>query len=226
MKIINEININYNSLELLFNEGLPKNIDTKALIAVNVPNISYEQKLYYQEFEKNKKNNKYNIPIYNEKIQEGFSIFCTLSEENSIKKYYDEESSDTNLITQNLIEDEIDVEIEPKGKYCQLCKKKFLIYSVHSKSKEHIKLMKEEYIKFQCISISFKRICNYYNEYLNYDSSFSNSSSSYFNSCSSNNFSTNDSIVDNIINDLSNYNEQHFFLGKKKNDIYNQIIDS
>ena len=25
------------------------NIDTKALIAVNVPNISYEQKLYYQE---------------------------------------------------------------------------------------------------------------------------------------------------------------------------------
>ena len=24
----------------------------------------------------------------------------------------------------------------------------------------------------------------------------------------------------------SYYNEQHFFLGKKKNDIYNQIIDS
>jgi hypothetical protein len=49
-------------------------------------------------------------------------------------------------------------EIEPIGRYCELCHKKFLSYSIHVNSDEHIENMKNETKQFEKIDFTFKRI--------------------------------------------------------------------
>ena len=127
-----------------------------ALIAIHIPNLNSNIKLFYESFKK-KKNNKYSFPTFHNKIPEGYSLFCTSSEENSI---YIKEEDDSNIFSSNK---EIDNDIEPIGNYCELCHKKFLSYEIHSKSKEHIHFMRKQVKQYKNICNTFKRINSYYN---------------------------------------------------------------
>ena len=141
-------------------------------------------------------------------------MFCTSSEVNSI---YINEEDDSNIFSSNK---EIDSEIIPLGNFCDLCHKKYISFNIHSKSKEHIYLMRKKYKQYQNICNTFKRINSYYNNFINKKLIDSSISLSNLNSSYNNNFSTNDSLVNSLGNNYFTYEPTEIlfrkYIGKKK----------
>ena len=171
---------------------------------MHIPNDLNQRKLlFYQEFGKNK-NNEIDIPIYRNDIKEGFSIFCTLNELEIINNYVDDDYYSNINSLNNMFS-----EIEPVGRYCELCHKKFLSYSIHVKSNEHIENINSESKKFDKIDLTFKRIKLYNNgDNKSKDGSF----------FTSHNLNSNISTYDSIKGSDKNISSDNY-------DIFYEIID-
>lgn len=199
-------------MEILYYHGLPENINSNYLIALLIFYKSQEKMLFFHQFE-NKNENKIEIPIYRENIPEGFSLFTTEKELEIINDYNDENNNDSD----NSLINDIYSSIEPIGRYCELCHKKYLIYSVHVKSKEHEEFLLSEKKQFNCIINTFKRVNFFYKE----ENKSKENSFNFLNSIS-NNFSTYDSIhgIDkNMFNDNIYIHNDELIKKKRKSKI-------
>lgn len=150
-------------LTTFYQNGLPKNIDGKALIAI-LFFIKNRKAIRYFDFPLNKKTNQYEIPFYTPSIQNGFSLFCSHVEINLIKDYQKKKQEKYNEKEEEekKKKEEEDIFKDPmpcaENFYCQICICKFENYAEHMKSKIHSVKIKGFEGHFRKIKLTLKKI--------------------------------------------------------------------
>ena len=188
------------TIKFFIQNGLDKNINKEGNISFIITTNKNKTKLesYDFSYKDEKKNIYYDIPYFHNNVPEGFSVFCTDEELESVLRYVNKRDSKTK-VKEKKKEELITSEPEPSKKnfICQLCRSRFDNYKQHIISDIHFKNMRKHQNSYNKLSLTFKRIVNN-----NFNISKENSGIK--------SFSNQTSIDLNSINDLFEFSPQDF----------------
>jgi hypothetical protein len=151
------------TINYFIQNGLNKNTNKEGNISFIITTNKNKTKLETYDFSYKDENKKtcYDIPYYHRHVPEGFSVFCTDEEFESVLKYVSKRDAKAK-IKEKKKEEIITSEPEPSKKnfICQLCRSRFDNYRQHIISEIHIKNIKKHKNSYNKLSLTFKRIVN------------------------------------------------------------------